>query len=124
MLLEFSRREFMALAVQAATLPAPNTYTYKTAGDCEIKADVHGADGKTGKPVLVWVHGGALIMGHRRGAPAEFVTPLVDAGFTVVSIDYRLAPETKLPAIIEDLKDACGWVRGKVRLCSAWTARG
>jgi acetyl esterase/lipase len=29
----------------------------------------------------------------------------------VVSIDYRLAPETKLPAIIEDLQDAYGWLR-------------
>jgi acetyl esterase/lipase len=29
----------------------------------------------------------------------------------VVSIDYRLAPETLLPAIIEDLRDAFRWVR-------------
>ena len=29
----------------------------------------------------------------------------------VVSIDYRLAPETKLPAIVEDVRDACRWVR-------------
>jgi acetyl esterase/lipase len=35
----------------------------------------------------------------------------LDAGFKVVSIDYRLAPETKLPAIIEDVKDAFRWVR-------------
>src|SRR5439155_13262304 len=31
----------------------------------------------------------------------------------VVSIDYRLAPETKLPAILEDLHDACRWVRAQ-----------
>jgi acetyl esterase/lipase len=37
---------------------------------------------------------------------------LLEAGFTVVSIDYRLAPETKLPAIIEDVRDAFGWMRG------------
>ena len=29
----------------------------------------------------------------------------------VVSIDYRLAPEVKLPAIVEDVQDACRWVR-------------
>jgi hypothetical protein len=33
------------------------------------------------------------------------------AGFAVVSIDYRLAPETKLAAILEDVQDACKWVR-------------
>ena len=32
-------------------------------------------------------------------------------GFIVVSIDYRLAPETKLPGIIEDVQDAWRWVR-------------
>ena len=31
----------------------------------------------------------------------------------LVSIDYRLAPEVKLPAIIEDLKDAFTWIREK-----------
>ena len=33
------------------------------------------------------------------------------AGYSIVSIDYRLAPETKLPAIIEDVQDAVKWVR-------------
>jgi acetyl esterase/lipase len=35
----------------------------------------------------------------------------LQAGYAVVSIDYRLAPETKLPEIIEDLQDAYRWVR-------------
>ena len=37
--------------------------------------------------------------------------PLVNAGYCVASIDYRLAPETKLPQIIEDLEDAFRWLR-------------
>lgn len=114
MLYGLDRREFLALlATQAASAAEPVTYTYKSAGGCDIKADVHGADSKTRKPVLMWVHGGALIMGDRTGAPFKFVAPLLDAGFAVVSIDYRLAPETKLPQIIEDLKDACAWIRSK-----------
>ena len=31
----------------------------------------------------------------------------------VVSIDYRLAPETKLAAILEDVRDAFAWVRAE-----------
>ena len=31
----------------------------------------------------------------------------------MVSVDYRLAPETKLPAILEDVRDAYRWVREK-----------
>jgi acetyl esterase/lipase len=37
----------------------------------------------------------------------------LEAGFIVVSIDYRLAPETKLPAIVEDVEDAIRWVRSQ-----------
>jgi acetyl esterase/lipase len=33
------------------------------------------------------------------------------AGYTVVSIDYRLAPESKLPSSVEDLEDALLWIR-------------
>ena len=38
---------------------------------------------------------------------------MLEAGYALVSIDYRLAPETKLPAIIEDLQDAIVWVRAE-----------
>jgi len=33
------------------------------------------------------------------------------AGFAVIAADYRLAPEVRLDAIIEDLQDAYDWVR-------------
>jgi acetyl esterase/lipase len=38
---------------------------------------------------------------------------MLDAGCVVVSIDYRLAPETMLPEIIADLEDALRWIRAK-----------
>jgi acetyl esterase/lipase len=91
---------------------AMKTYVYKKVAGCEIKADVHGA-GTPGdrKPVVVTIHGGALIVGSRSGIRRELFDPLLDRGFVIVSIDYRLAPETKLPAIIEDVRDAFDWVR-------------
>jgi acetyl esterase/lipase len=92
----------------AESQTAPKTYVYKTAGGCEIKADVYGSDVKLRKPVILWIHGGALIAGSRV-APPEWLDP--EGRYVVVSIDYRLAPETKLPAIVEDLQDAYRWVR-------------
>ena len=97
------------MAAQDST--PPKTYTYKTAAGCEIKADVFGAGGSTRKPVLLWIHGGALIMGSRKSLSRRFQDALVNAGYVAVSIDYRLAPETKLPAIIEDVRDAHRWLR-------------
>ena len=85
------------------------TFTYKKVGDLEIKLDAHRlADNKI-RPLTVWIHGGALINGGRSGiGPGQ---QLVQAGYVVVSIDYRLAPETKLPAIISDVEDAFKWIR-------------
>ena len=89
------------------------THTYKSVGGLDIKADVHQPEDNVSRPVVVWIHGGALINGHRAGVPRRVRKVMLDAGFLIVSIDYRLAPETKLPAIIEDVEDAFAWVREK-----------
>jgi acetyl esterase/lipase len=87
----------------------PKTFTYKTAGGCDIKLDAYASDPNTKKPVIVSIHGGALITGTRKDA--HWPNPQGES--VLISIDYRLAPETKLPAIIEDLKDAFRWVHEK-----------
>jgi acetyl esterase/lipase len=86
------------------------TYTYKQAGNLAIKADVYRADDDSFRPAVVWIHGGALIMGHREGIDARVKRMMLDAGFILISIDYRLAPETKLPEIIADVEDAFTWI--------------
>lgn len=87
--------------------PAPKTFTYKTAGGCDIKLDAYGSDPNVRKRVIVHIHGGALIIGSRRG-PMKWLNPRND--HVVISIDYRLAPETKLPDIIADVQDAFRWI--------------
>jgi len=87
------------------------TYAYKTVGMCQLNADVYGGCAGAARPVVLWMHGGALIAGHRTNISAHEAAVLVGAGYTIVSIDYRLAPESKLSAIIEDVQDAYGWLR-------------
>jgi acetyl esterase/lipase len=89
------------------------TYTYKTVKDCTIQADVHRLPGDEVRPVILWIHGGALIFSDRGSVKQHQLQRYLQAGYVVVSIDYRLAPETKLPEIIEDLQDAHRWVREK-----------
>jgi acetyl esterase/lipase len=102
------------LSASAATAEVRmQTYTYKQVGDLEIKADVYRADDETVRPVVVWIHGGALIMGGRSGIDTRVKKMFLEAGYAIVSIDYRLAPETKLPAILEDVEDAFRWIREK-----------
>ncbi len=90
---------------------AIETVAYKVVGNCEIKVDVHQAAAGARKPAVMWMHGGALIMGSRKILVSPFRDELLKRGYAIVSIDYRLAPETKLPDIIEDVRDAWRWVR-------------
>src|SRR5690606_26433549 len=59
----------------------------------------------------IYIHSGALIFGSRNWLPQEQIKLYHDAGFNVVSIDYRLAPETTLAPIVDDVIDAIHWVR-------------
>jgi len=111
---------FMATAflVQDAAFPedAPppfskTVHTYKTVGQLKIQADVYRHEDSSSRPVVVWLHGGALIMGSRSGVPRQLLELARNHGFVVVSLDYRLAPEAKLQDIIEDLKDGVQWIR-------------
>ena len=90
-----------------------STYVYKVVEGHEILADVYRNPGEDIRPGIVWIHGGALIFGSRKNLPEEQLKLYLDAGYTLISIDYRLAPETKLPPIIEDLEDAIAWVTTK-----------
>jgi acetyl esterase/lipase len=89
------------------------TFIYKTAGNTPIKADVYRAEDTKVRPVLVWIHGGALIMGSRDSVPRDLRELCRAERYVLVSLDYRLAPETKLPAIIEDVQDAFRWLRAE-----------
>ena len=93
-------------------VPQPETVVYKTVGDCRIHADVYRPSMEGRLPVVVWLHGGALITGHRGGIQPYQRDAYLAAGYGVVALDYRLAPEVKLPAILEDLRDGFQWVRG------------
>jgi acetyl esterase/lipase len=99
-----------------AEAPPHLTHTYKRTGDLEIKADIlcHSVSTSDPRSVVIYLHGGSLIGGSRekliqKNFPLKDM--FLEAGYIVVSIDYRLAPETKLPAMVSDVEDAIRWVR-------------
>ena len=106
------------LLIAQSTCSAQDDYSkttavYKQVGDLKIHADVYRPVNEEVLPVVVWIHGGALIMGHRERVSGRVKKWAQENDCALVSIDYRLAPETKVPAIIEDLEDAFRWIRGK-----------
>ncbi len=87
------------------------THVYKNVGGTKIEADVYRRADSRARPCLVWIHGGALIMGSREGVPGNLRELCEANDFVLVSLDYRLAPQVKLPQIVEDIRDAFHWIR-------------
>jgi len=61
-------------------------------------------------PVIVWLHPGGYTMGDKK-----MVEPVLDSilerGYAVTSVNYRLADEACFPAQIFDVKAAVRWIR-------------
>jgi acetyl esterase len=65
-------------------------------------------------PVLIYYHGGGWVFGNldTHDNVCRFLSE--GAGCVVVSVDYRLAPENKFPAAVEDAYAASQWVKYNV----------
>jgi len=86
------------------------THVYKTVGDVKVEADVSRPEGAEARPVVVWIPGGPLIVGSRSQVPQPILELCTRERFVFVSLDYRLAPEVKLPEIAADVQDAFRWL--------------
>lgn len=74
------------------------------------KLDVYRPKGVEGKlPVIVSVHGGAWVYGTKE--TYQFYTmQLARQGFAVINFSYRLAPENRFPAMLEDTQKVFEWL--------------
>ncbi len=86
------------------------TFTYKQLNDLEMKAELFPVRRETA-PLILYIHGGGLIWGTRNDINKEQVELYNKNGYHVLSIAYRLAPETKLPEIIHDIRDSLIWAK-------------
>ena len=60
-------------------------------------------------PVIVNVHGGAWVYGDK-DVYQFYCMSLAQRGFAVVNFSYRLAPEAKFPASLEDTENVFNWI--------------
>jgi len=84
--------------------------TYSVAGGSELKLDVYrprvpGAP----RPTLVFVHGGGWVAGAKEDA-VLWLIPWLQAGWSAVNVEYRLARVAHAPAAVEDVRCALRWV--------------
>lgn len=108
---------FMAICLSVVTadpteseIEVREKIVYSTVEDRELLLDafVPQAEGKC--PAVLVVHGGAWRSGDRLQL-RSYASSLAKRGFVCFAIDYRLAPQHKFPAQIEDCRAAIMWIR-------------
>ncbi len=68
--------------------------------------DVFSPSGTTGPlPTVVWIHGGAWISGSKENVD-PYARILAAEGYTVVTLNYTVAPEATYPTAVRQLNDA------------------
>ena len=113
----------------SAMLPPPETYSR---GDVSIKrVQIPGPEGapdievivyrpaRTGAlPVLLTIHGGGYMFGSAADTGPGDVRTAAELGCLVVSVEYRLAPETVAPGAVEDCYAALHWLHSNADVLS------
>ena len=71
-------------------------------------------------PVIMWIHPGGFHDGDKDGSAIspssvvnmiKLVQPMLERGYTAVSVNYRLSQEAIFPALMFDVKAAVRWIR-------------
>lgn len=79
----------------------------------DIWRDRHAA-GAAPAPVLIQIHGGAWTADDKRSQGHPLMELMVRHGWICVSINYRMSPQHRWPAHIDDVRRAIDWVRGHI----------
>ncbi len=91
-------------------------------GEPQVKVYVVGASPGASKPGILHIHGGGYVLmsGAITQAEIELVNKL---DCVVVSVEYRLAPETRFPGSLEDNYAALRWMNENARQLGIDTTR-
>ena len=93
-------RWFMGPLVPKTPWPADIETTTKTINNIELQ--IHRSKTKPAPGVLLWMHGGGLIIGKPEYDAINCAHYANTLGITVVALKYRLAPQHRFPAAIDD----------------------
>ena len=98
---------FTCIPAIAADHRVVNDVEYAMVDGHSLKLDLHLPESKQA-PLVVWVHGGAWRAGSKADMP---LGGLVDQGYAIASVDYRLSVLAPFPAMIHDIKAAIRFLR-------------
>lgn len=100
-----------------ATRPSPSQFALShiedrtiSLGDRKIKVRIYDAGADAPQPALIYVHGACWVAGSLDSHDEVARYLALRGGTKVIAIDYRLAPEHRFPAALDDVHDTIRWV--------------
>jgi acetyl esterase len=112
---DLTRDTVVAVRAMRAAHPVPEVETHISieertvpADDGDIRLLVYRHPGNDIRAGVLWVHGGGYILGTAEDDRARLIAE--ELACTVVSVDYRLAPEHPFPAGVEDCHASLLWM--------------
>ncbi|MGD0438370.1 MAG: alpha/beta hydrolase [Bryobacteraceae bacterium] len=93
------------------------------ASDFQIEANIHydryaetvvdilqaRAPALKNRPGAIMIHGGGWVEGEKESVVERFCVPLIQHGFVVANVEYRLAKAAPAPAAVHDVLNAAKW---------------
>src|SRR5438309_3847516 len=89
--------------VEDLRAPGPN-------GDIPLRSYTPPDAAEARLPVLLFFHGGGFVIGNLDTHDGLCRVLCRESGARVIAVDYRLAPEHKFPAAVEDAWAALSWI--------------
>lgn len=83
---------------------------YATIGDRDLALDLYIPSDKRSDALLVYIHGGAWSRGSKDDVK---IKGMLERGYAIASVQYRLTPEAKFPANVHDIKAAIRFLRAR-----------
>ena len=91
-------------AMETRKVPGPE-------GAPEVPVVIYRPAGARGVlPCIFHIHGGGYVLGAAAAQESAHRPMAAELGCCIVSVDYRLAPETRYPGAVEDCYAALGWL--------------
>ncbi len=105
-------RTLLAFPFRGPSVVKNKNVPFRRVAGRTLKLDVfHDRSTAADRPVFVYIHGGAWVMGSRREQGLPIVHHLARNGWLCFSLSYRLSPGAGWPEHLVDIKAGLSWVR-------------
>lgn len=79
---------------------SPEIFKFKTKGNITLNMSLYRCENNRKNITVFYFHGGGLVSGLRNDLPKTYIENFLNSGYDFLSLDYPLAPESKLEIIL------------------------